>query len=708
MTGWTDIFDHAAELGFDTILTAPPFLTAEGESIFVSCDFDRLTPSLESLGLAQQGLGALAAAARNRGLKLMIDLVVDRVSDHGAARKSDIVDPRISPEERHSLHFQAGSEAEEQHLLEWQDRLGRLVTAGIEGFRCLGIDRLAPEHWARLIEAARAVDPDTQFYAWTPGTAFSVRRALASVGFDGAFSSIGWWDRRGDWIVEEHDLHRAIGFDIAFPEAPFARRIAHGAEDLEMIERKARRALQTAAAFGDGLLVPMGFEFGSSIPLDSMFGDGRDLRGLRQQGLLDLSGDVRTINAALAKQDATFEKQSVRLVVGSSTPVSLLIRADAEDPRFAKSLRLFAVNNDLRSSSSVPVRALSENAAGFLPLMALNDDKPLDIEKSVRLLPGETKAFEGRVSEIILGAPAMPVAEAAASPRLAIEAVTPSVDDGRFAVKTVVGQTVRVEADIFGDGHDPLSASLLWRAVDDDAWSDVRMQLIGNDRWWAEFPLQRMGRHEFAIEAWRDPFSIFRYELVKKNDAKLDLKLELQEGLNLVTAALAKNTGEIATQLKALADRLSSSDDAARTLLLLDASTATLMKQADSRPFKTRSVAYPVDAERQAAGFASWYQIFPRSQSGDVNRHGTFDDVIGRLPAIRAMGFDVLYFPPIHPIGKTNRKGRNNTLNASEQDPGSPYAIGAADGGHDAIHAELGTFEDFDRLIEAAHGNGLE
>jgi starch synthase (maltosyl-transferring) len=705
---WNEIFDHAAGLGFDTILTAPPFFTNPGESVFVTSDFSRPTPSLESLGMTQQGLGALALAARDRGLKLMIDLVIDRVAGNAATGKVDAADPRKSPEERHSLQFPAGSEAYHQHLHEWQERIGQLASAGIAGFRCLGIDRLEPDDWARLIDAARASDPDTRFYAWTPGTAFSVRRALMAVGFDGAFSSIGWWDRRGDWIVDEHDLHRAIGFDIAFPEAPFARRVAHGAEDLEMIERKARRALLVAAGFGDGLLVPMGFEFGAALPLVSTYGDGRGLRGLRRHGLLDLSGDIRMINASLARQDAAFERQSVRLAVSSSAPVSVLIRSDAEDPRFAHSLRLLVVNNDLRSSAAVPVRTLSESAAGFLPLFASNDDKPLDIERSLRLLPGEVRLVEGKASKIILSDAAMPVADAAATPRLAIEAVTPSVDDGRFAVKTVVGQTVRVEADIFGDGHDPLSASLLWRPIDEEGWTDLRMRLIGNDRWWAEFPLQRMGRHEFVIEAWRDPFAIFRYELVKKNDAKLDLKLELQEGLALVKAAVGRNSGETATRLQALADRLSGADDAARVQILLDADTAALMKQADSRPFKVRSRAYPVDAERQAAGFASWYQIFPRSQSGDPNRHGTFDDVIGRLPAIREMGFDVLYFPPIHPIGKTNRKGRNNSLHASEQDPGSPYAIGAADGGHDAIHAELGTFEDFDRLITAAHEHGLE
>jgi len=142
---------------------------------------------------------------------------------------------------------------------------------------------------------------------------------------------------------------------------------------------------------------------------------------------------------------------------------------------------------------------------------------------------------------------------------------------------------------------------------------------------------------------------------------------------------------------------------------LLGDEAAALMARATDYPFKTESdITYPLNAERQAARFASWYELFPRSQSRDAGKHGTFDDVIPRLPAIRAMGFDVLYFPPIHPIGKRNRKGKNNSLTPSESDPGSPYAIGANTGGHDAVHPELGTLADFRRFVLTAHTHGLE
>jgi starch synthase (maltosyl-transferring) len=217
---------------------------------------------------------------------------------------------------------------------------------------------------------------------------------------------------------------------------------------------------------------------------------------------------------------------------------------------------------------------------------------------------------------------------------------------------------------------------------------------MNNDRWTARFQLTRLGRHVFTIEAWRDEFGTFQADLRKKQAAGRDLTAEIAEGRALLTRIAPQRATEM--QLDPLA-------------VLLDPATAADVLHANHRPFLAHyAPMVTVDAEREAAGFASWYELFPRSQSGDPNRHGNFDDVIARLPAIRDMGFDVLYLPPIHPIGRTNRKGRNNALTAAPHDPGSPYAIGAAEGGHDAIHPELGTLDDFRRLIAAAAAQGLE
>ena len=212
-----------------------------------------------------------------------------------------------------------------------------------------------------------------------------------------------------------------------------------------------------------------------------------------------------------------------------------------------------------------------------------------------------------------------------------------------------------------------------------------------------------MGRYVYTVSAWKDDFASFVHEVREKHAAGISTRLELQEGLVLVAEAAPGHD-----RLSAMLERLQGlPEDALRTMLLSDM-MAGLMRKAAPRKFLVTSQEIIMDAERRARRFASWYEMFPRSQSGDPARHGTFKDVIGQLPRIAAMNFDVLYFPPIHPIGEINRKGRNNALRAGPGDPGSPYAIGSKEGGHDALHPELGTLEDFRALIAAAKDHGLE
>jgi starch synthase (maltosyl-transferring) len=285
--------------------------------------------------------------------------------------------------------------------------------------------------------------------------------------------------------------------------------------------------------------------------------------------------------------------------------------------------------------------------------------------------------------------------------------LTPSVSGGSFSVKRVVGETVTVEADVFADGHEALSVELQWRPTDESDWRAVRMASLDNDRWRGVFPLERLGRQEYRVEGWLDRFAAFRRDFQKKLDAGLVTPTDAQEGCDLIAKAASRADGDLKSALDRLSDGLSSSPSRKKQLLLAP-ETAALMERADDRPFRLTSAPQVVDAERLEARFASWYELFPRSQTDSAARHGTFADVIARLPAIRDMGFDVLYFPPIHPIGRKNRKGPNNSLTAGPDDPGSPYAIGSKDGGHDAIHPELGTFEDFRKLVKAAADHGLE
>ncbi len=293
--------------------------------------------------------------------------------------------------------------------------------------------------------------------------------------------------------------------------------------------------------------------------------------------------------------------------------------------------------------------------------------------------------------------------------RLAIEAVTPVVDGGRYPVRRIVGDTVHVKADAYGEGHDPIAVALRWRSPGATDWRETRMQPIGNDRWAADFKLDTLGRYHFTVEAWRDEFAIFRGQLLKKVEAGLGITLELEEGRRLIERIAGKALAALSRPLRDLVEALTRGNDADRLQLLLADETRDLMLRADPRIFPSRmDYEQAVESERREAVFASWYELFPRSQSGDATRHGTFDDVARRLPAIQAMEFDVVYFPPIHPIGWKNRKGRNNSLVAAPDDPGSPYAIGSSAGGHDAIHPALGTFDDFERLLGSAKDLGLE
>ncbi|MBV8094272.1 MAG: alpha-1,4-glucan--maltose-1-phosphate maltosyltransferase, partial [Acetobacteraceae bacterium] len=262
---------------------------------------------------------------------------------------------------------------------------------------------------------------------------------------------------------------------------------------------------------------------------------------------------------------------------------------------------------------------------------------------------------------------------------------------------------------IIPDGHDQLGVALLWRGPGESEWRQARMQPLGNDRWQGQFTPGTLGTWLFTVEAWRDAFATYRDELSKKHMAGVNTHLELQEGRILVRQTAAQAPDPLRKQLTALADQFDTlSDDEQRAELLSD-DTVRLMQGADPRPFAVhRDPPLQITVERTGARFASWYEVFPRSMSDDPNRHGTFTDVIRHLPRVRDMGFDVLYFPPIHPIGRAFRKGRNNTLTPGPNDPGSPYAIGSEAGGHDALHPELGTFDDFRRLHEAAEQYGIE
>ena len=307
-----------------------------------------------------------------------------------------------------------------------------------------------------------------------------------------------------------------------------------------------------------------------------------------------------------------------------------------------------------------------------------------------------------------------PGLEPALQRRVIVEGVHPEVDGGRFPIKRTVGEEVIVGADIFADGHDALGAVLLYRKRGESEWLEVPMQPLGNDRWQARFRIDELTPYEYTIEGWVDRFRSWRHEVSKKFGAGQDLKSELLEGAALVRDALLRAPEAADDDHRVLSETAASLGDEAlgqpeRVATALAVAVESAMARFVDRSLATRYAReLQVTVERERARFGAWYEMFPRSSGSNPDRSGTFKDAEERLPYIASMGFEVLYLPPIHPIGRAFRKGRNNTLDPGPDDVGSPWAIGSDAGGHDAVEPGLGTIEDFDSFVKAAQRWRLE
>jgi starch synthase (maltosyl-transferring) len=293
-----------------------------------------------------------------------------------------------------------------------------------------------------------------------------------------------------------------------------------------------------------------------------------------------------------------------------------------------------------------------------------------------------------------------------------IEPVHPLVDGGRHPIKRLLNQAVQVEANVYKEGHDAVAARVCYRGPGDGQWRTTPMSYdINIDRCRGSFVPDRLGRWMFTVEAWTDRFATWRADFRKRLDARQDLSSELLEAAALVADAARHARGTERTLLEDAARRLRDPALAidTRAALALDTEVARLVDAHLPPDGLTRSAQeLPVEVDAPRAGFAAWYEMFPRSQSAVPGRHGTFADAARSLPRLAELGFDVVYLPPIHPIGHTHRKGPNNSLAAGPDDPGSPWAIGSEHGGHTAIDPRLGTLEDFDRFVKAASSLGLE
>jgi len=293
--------------------------------------------------------------------------------------------------------------------------------------------------------------------------------------------------------------------------------------------------------------------------------------------------------------------------------------------------------------------------------------------------------------------------------RVIVARVSPEVDCGRFAIKRVVGETVVVEADIFADGHDQVACQILYKQEAQQLQASP-MKPLGNDRWRGEFTVTKLGGYCYTVEGWIDRFETWRRDLEKRISAGQDISVDLLIGADLIERAAERATSEDGRVLLDCARRLrENAGSGSGAAIALDSQLVKLIRQYPERDFATRyEKQLRVVVEREKARFSAWYELFPRSCSGEPGRHGTFRDCEEWLPYVASMGFDVIYLPPIHPIGKTFRKGRNNSVTPQPGDVGSPWAIGSAEGGHKSVHPELGTLQDFRRFLSKAADHGLE
>lgn len=588
-----------------------------------------------------------------------------------------IVDPRLPPRPSGKAYARIAS-PEALGILQPQilQRLETLAETGLAGFVFEHLDPAAIAFYRGVIARLKDRYPELLLIASIPGLSRDQGRAIGSTGFDFLLSSLGWWDFRSRWLIEEYEALRR--------NAPLIAHITHDAAWRASSPEEAARLLNTAAATGQGMVVP--------------------------EELIARSGQsaVAVERALEASRQAAGFSGPMQLMSSAAAPVTVVVRGDG---------------NDLRNCSKGIVLLVNPNTDASVPLNHIDLSAGCGLQEFERLTEAGSALAPLQPAEarVLMASRADPVAvkppksakaadKAAEAPRIIVEDVTPTVQNGSFPVKRIVGEMVDVEATVFADGHEFVSARLAYRPVDEKAWRTIPMTPAGfDDLFTASFRLERLGRYEFAVEGWIDAFGGYRRALGKKRDARVVQSVDLLEGETLVDEALDASPKKLSQELERFSKELKAApDDETKIEILLGDAFCALMAEAGKRISPTRSNVQLVDAERLQARFSSWYELFPRSITASKDAHGTFSDVIGELPRIRDMGFDTLYFTPIHPIGKTNRKGRNNSLDAGPDDPGSPYAIGNEAGGHDAVHPDLGTIEDFQDLVAAAHDNGLE
>jgi starch synthase (maltosyl-transferring) len=723
---WSAQLDRIAAMGFDWVYVNPFHETGHSGSLYAVKSYYRLNALFRGSAIASDDdlIADFVTAAAAAGLGVMMDLVVnhtardaDLAAEHPAwyRRQADgsIVSPSANDPANPSnvtvwsdlaeLDYEPRPERAEL-VAYFSDVVRHYVRLGMRGFRCDAAYKIPSDVWSAYIAAAREIRPGVVFAAETLGAPFEDVTRLGPAGFDFLFNSSKWWDFRAGWLLDQYEQFRHIAPSIAFPESHDTLRLAAelAGRPVAEIEAEYRFRYLFAAFFSSGVMMPIGFEYGFDRPFDVVMTRPDQW----QEPLFDISAFVADVNAMKAAIPALNEEGVERKFEAHGRAVGLLRNAEA-GPSSAVALINPESTGEARFDAGDVLREIS-GAVDVTPQAP--PAAPIAAGESIVLRPLEMRVYVNANNGTAGGARG-----GAGDPRLearpvVIEAVWPEIDAGRHPVKRIVGDRFEVQADIFREGHDAVAAVLKFREREAGGWRETPMEPFDNDRWRGSFPLERNTRYVYTIEAWPDDFATWRHAAERKHAAGQPIGLELEEGRALISAAIARAQGDARVRLAAVRRELDELEaPAARIDVMFSATLAALMRAVPDRTFAT---AYAREleaiADRRAAQTGAWYEFFPRSQGARPGVHATFAEAQLRLADIAGLGFDVLYLPPVHPIGYAFRKGRNNSLDAGPDDPGSPWAIGNVTGGHMAVEPALGTLDDFDRFVAAAGAQGLE
>jgi starch synthase (maltosyl-transferring) len=756
---WMVHLPRIAAMRFNAVYVNPFHYPGFSGSLYAVKDYYRLNPRFRDgeRGDDDTLLRGFTDAARAHGLRVIMDLVINHTSKDSELvtlhpdwftrdAKGDVVSPgAIDPADARRqtvwgdlAELDYRPPHQRQILGYFQQLVRHYVGLGFGGFRCDAAYKVPAEVWRGLADSAKAASPNVVFCAETLGAPKEKIFALAEAGFDYLFNSVKWWDFKSPWLFDQYEAFRHIAPSIGFPESHDTKRLvtellAAGIPD-SLIEPHYRQAYAFAAAYSTGVLMPMGFEYGWSRALDVV--RTRDDEPERKR--FDLSGFIAEVNAVKQAIPALNEEGPQRLLSSRGDSLVTLERQTES----GKDRAFILVNRHESEPREAPLATLGAKGLTLTDLSPCRRQNGAETKIGTRLVvePLDVRVLHATVSpppEARLRAPhpsPLPTnreREGRADPwiesgkeseglemgreppwrpelRIAIEDVYPEIERGGHPIKRVLGDELEIQADIFCDGHDQLRAVVKF-AVEDQVWRETPLILFDNDRWVGHIRLDQLGLWRYTIEAWIDRFESWRDDLEKKRQAAQDVELELIEGRAIIAAALRQAGPDDTAQLRTVLRNFDSSDSRQRVELMLSPGLRELMARCQPRGEAVRYAReLEIVVDRPAARFAAWYEMFPRSQGKVPGKSASFEDCIARLPEIAELGFDVVYLVPIHPIGRINRKGKNNSTVAGPGDPGSPYAIGSVEGGHRAVNPELGTLSDFRRFVRAAAMLGIE